>query len=103
MQDLRPSAESRLAGMIDLAPGIRSLQVHYDGAVLLAKLLEQGALNWNVGDCKSEQAGGSTPVRASSQAHGRSAHRLIPDPQCGQRPGGEIGRHSGLKIRRFPA
>ena len=35
-------AEGRLAGIIDLTPGIRSLQVHYDGAVLpLAKLLEQ--------------------------------------------------------------
>ena len=34
--------EGRLAGIFDLTPGIRSLQVHYDGARLpLSKLLEQ--------------------------------------------------------------
>ncbi|MDP9044119.1 MAG: 5-oxoprolinase/urea amidolyase family protein [Pseudomonadota bacterium] len=35
-------AEGRLAGVIDLTPGIRSLQVHYDGTRLpLSQLLEQ--------------------------------------------------------------
>ena len=66
-------SESKLPGIIDLTPGIRSLQVHYDNEVISEDRLLLGAVLARAQSSRSRDRVGREPHRASAAVVERSA------------------------------